>query len=400
MVGKPPTLNFEQRQLILKHIEKHPEKGLTELFADQSLRPLLPRTKTERSAFSQYRCRRLRDRKSPLLSAQRKYVQTCLEHKVLINTENLRLRTIESELEHLNMSMLESKDEEYYNKLLNARKKPTALPMKSTESNPFSSSIAGDTEESNNLGKKIVLHLHGGLIFVLLWIDAKVDAGSYELKICDDGYGVIERKKKPAPSSARELIEGLYPSWAHNETNFVVKALNEEISRQAPEPNEWEEQTIIVFQEEVMRDFYDMEGNTVSTGRYYQSEDGRQMLSFFLQTVASQKKQTEAVVFEMAANSGLSVDLDMDDHVTVSNSELLEEVDARMMAQAARLVRQAEESEQRMKDQMAQQMNMLSQMMTQQMGEQFAKLQMNSQQQQHLYPDNSSPVFPDQAGSS
>ena len=268
----------------------------------------------------------------------------------------------------------------------------TPKPMK-----PPSNITVNAWTQDNNLGDKWVMYLRDGHIFLVLWTDAKLDAGSYEIKLADDGFSLVERKRKPAPTNAEEMLGGLFPEWASDDTNFVVKAVNNEIRAQPPQQDEWEEKVIVEFPEEMMRTFYDVKGKEEGSGRYYQGRDGRQTVAFFLRTVASQKKKPNALQFKSAADAiNAAAADDMDEEVTVTNAELLDEVEARIQNNSNTLLYETQQSEARIQKQVEDQLGNFSQQMMMQMTKQFADMmnQMQQQgQQQHTPPPQRSSEF-------
>jgi hypothetical protein len=137
-MAKKSSLTFEQRQLILRHIETDPNCTLKSLFATEDPRHLLPTTTKERRPLTQFRTKNICKRKSQRKVEQRLYVELCIKHQVPINKakndEHLRIieEDIKSEIyiEHEddiksynNNMATPDKSEEAYNKMLDARTK-------------------------------------------------------------------------------------------------------------------------------------------------------------------------------------------------------------------------------------------------------------------------------------
>jgi hypothetical protein len=234
-------------------------------------------------------------------------------------------------------------------------------------------------DASNELGDKIICYLPGGLVFFVIWIDSKLDERIMEVKVTEDGMGVVGRKKKPCPNSGGHIIDSMY-SWAGDGSNFVVKQLDDEVNRLKEQVMtngaEWSEELICVLREECLTDFVDIRGNPSGMVQYKQDSMGRQQVCFFLKTAKMQKKVAKAAVFETRARArshsdgfGGMMD-DLDDEETVLTQDYKEEVDQKMMQQQQQFATAMKQQQQQMDATAA----LLSQLMGQ--------MQVNNSQQQ------------------
>jgi hypothetical protein len=252
-----------------------------------------------------------------------------------------------------------------------ARKMPSTRPRRTPSS--MTSRTSTPYDPSNELGKKIVCYLHGGLVFCLFWIDSILDKNVMEIKVTDDGEGIVKRSKKPTPQNGAALLNSLY-GWAKESSNFVVKQLDDEVERlkteMASASDEWDEELLASLNEECLSDFCDVNGNKSGLIQYRQDELGRQYVCFFLKTVSSQKKATKAGVFRNTiANDGDMAD-DLDDEETITTQDYKEEMELRMQQQQQQFDSAMQQQQQ--------QMNTTTEILSQLMGQ----LQMNKEQQQ------------------
>jgi hypothetical protein len=230
--------------------------------------------------------------------------------------------------------------------------------------------VGGDNE--NALGEKIVVYLPDGFVFVLLWVDARLDKDILQFIVSEDGKSIIQRKKKPLPTSASHMLQMVY-GFARDPKHMVVAQVEAELLRLKAEarPNkEWDEQTIVVFNEEVLKTFYDHKGADTNQIQYHRDQaDGRQWISFFVKTLRAQ----DAPKVGDFCNDDQGMADDDDDELTTSTAELRQEMDERIARLEGSMTQKNE------------QMMRQSQEATRQMFEQFMNMNMannNNQQQQ------------------
>jgi len=156
---------------------------------------------------------------------------------------------------------------------------PTKLK---TKKGSRSSYVGGDNE--NALGEKVVVYLPDGFVFCVVWVDARLDNNNLQILIGEDGMGIVQRKKKPLPTSATQMLGQIY-RFANDPKHMVVAQIEAELNRLkiAALPNkEWDEETIVDLKEEVLKIFYDVHGTATNQIQYHRdSADGRQWISFF-----------------------------------------------------------------------------------------------------------------------
>ena len=198
------------------------------------------------------------------------YVRKCILSGVQVNPSETRLYNIYCEAKR-NMAPTFS----------SPQKPPNEIKISSPPRSSGATNNGTWTQESI-MGDLWVMHLGEGHIFVVHWTDARLDAGSYEICVSDDGHSLVEQKRKPSPTTAKDMLEGLFPEWAGDDTNFVVKAINSQLQADPPRQDEWEEKIIVEFSEEVMRSFYNVKGKEETSGRYHQGGMVAKLLpSFF-----------------------------------------------------------------------------------------------------------------------
>ena len=160
--------------------------------------------------------------------------------------------------------------------------KPTPSVVASTRPNPKTK--MSKTILENKIGESIVLKLTAGLYFVLLWIDTKLDNDTVELKVSDNGKMVIKRTKKPTDNNAILLLWDL--GYGFDKKHVVTANLQDELDRLLKDrKEEWDEESLIVMEEEVVREFVDEDGTPTKNIGYSPDKDGRFRVSFFLQSV-------------------------------------------------------------------------------------------------------------------
>ena len=173
----------------------------------------------------------------------------------------------------------------------------------------------------NEIGDSIVLKLTSGLYFVLLWIDTKLDTDMVELKVSDNGKMIIKRTKKPTDDSALKLLRDL--GYGFDRKHVVTANLQDELDRlNKARTEEWDEECLIVMDEEVVREFVDEDGTPTKRIGYSPDADGRYRVSFFLQSV---KYNTGTPLkFRLATpNQG---DVDFEDQTVSDIDEVRDEI--------------------------------------------------------------------------
>jgi hypothetical protein len=121
----------------------------------------------------------------------------------------------------------------------------TPTKSKIKQKGPRLSHVGGDN--GNALGEKVVVYLPDGYIFCVLWVDAKLDNNILQILVSEDGKKIIQRKKKPFPKSASQMLSQIY-RFANDPKHMVVAHVESELNRLkvGAQPNkEWEEETIV-----------------------------------------------------------------------------------------------------------------------------------------------------------
>lgn len=144
----------------------------------------------------------------------------------------------------------------------------------------------------NCLGKQLLLTLPKGLIFCVIWVDSKLS--NLNPFITGDGMEVKVRSRKPCPANAAALIP--HYDWATDDTNYVVAALDEELTRLKPDddaPPENNDLARVRLPEEVIKSFVNHKGVPVTESQlqHYTNPAGQQIITFFLKTVAAHQSQ-------------------------------------------------------------------------------------------------------------
>jgi hypothetical protein len=169
-----------------------------------------------------------------------------------------------------------------YNSPIKSNKKKAAPPRNSY--------IGGDN--GNALGEKVVVYLPDGYIFCVFWVDSNLDNSILQFLVSDDGRKIIQRKKKPLPTSASAMLGQVY-NFARDPKHMVVAQVEAELNRLkigAQRDKEWDEETIVDLKEEVLKVFYDVNGLGTNQIQYHRDRvDGRQWISFFVKTVRAQE---------------------------------------------------------------------------------------------------------------
>jgi hypothetical protein len=220
-----------------------------------------------------------------------------------------------------------------------------------------------------------------------------LDNDILQFLVSDDGKRIVQRKKKPIPPSASEMLSEVY-RFASDAKHMVVAQVEAELNRLkiAAQPNkEWDEETIVVLKEEVLKIFYDVHGTATNQIKYHRDAiDGRQWISFFLKTVRAQ---------EVPKVSTYSNDEGMADDDEVTADEIRQEMNDRLRRMDAesgeRLRQMSDEMTRRTEDLLRRgQDDMLQN--TQRMLEQFMQMNManNPNQQQPQQPQQPRPDVP------
>jgi hypothetical protein len=270
---------------------------------------------------------------------------------------------------------------------------PTKLVNRRPQRTPTRTpTTATNFDANNDLGDKVVCYLPGGLVFFLIWIDSKLDERIMQVKVTEDGMGVLRRKKKPCPNSGGQMIDSMY-KWAGDGSNFVVKQLDDEINRLKEEvmtnAGEWKEEVICQLREECLTDFVDIRGNPSGMVQYKQDSMGRQLIGFFLKTANSQKKVAKAAVFESksrASSTSERMDDFDDDEETVMTQDYKDEMELKMIQQQERFSTAMKQQQQQMDQTAALLSQLMGQMqVTNQQQQQAAEQRAAQQQQDHQH---------------
>jgi hypothetical protein len=269
---------------------------------------------------------------------------------------------------------------------------PTKLVNRRPQRTPTRTpTTATNFDANNDLGDKVVCYLPGGLVFFLIWIDSKLDERIMQVKVTEDGMGVLRRKKKPCPNSGGQMIDSMY-KWAGDGSNFVVKQLDDEINRLKEEvmtnAGEWKEEVICQLREECLTDFVDIRGNPSGMVQYKQDSMGRQLIGFFLKTANSQKKVAKAAVFESKSRASTSERMDDfdDDEETVMTQDYKDEMELKMIQQQERFSTAMKQQQQQMDQTAALLSQLMGQMqVTNQQQQQAAEQRAAQQQQDHQH---------------
>ena len=130
-------------------------------------------------------------------------------------------------------------------------------------------------ETMNQLGKRIVLKLPGGLYFCICWVESILDPDILQIVVAEDGMSVLEKNKVPEPKTAKDLVS-MY-DWSSQKNNLVVKHLDGELRRlkaELKEESKWVTKVLIETDEEIIRKFVDIDGNPTNHIESKTDEDG------------------------------------------------------------------------------------------------------------------------------
>ena len=315
-----PLVPKQARYYCLKSIEE--QKSLEDLIVnqDERLRILGASKSKERRAVTNFRNNKLKAR----ASRPETYVKSCIAHSVPIREGDTYLKPIEQKIMGGKEDPDYSEDQSLLNKMLkNNGAKPDktvsapAAPKRTTRA-ATSSKTSTSSMSNNKLGKQIVLKMPGGIIFVILWIDAKLNQKTLKFMVSDDGMSLLQQKKHPLPKSASKLLS-VY-KWGNRKKHTTVETLQDELDRLSAGLNKedmWEETVVLNFQEAMLPQFYNDRGQPLGTIQYDVDSAGRQFILFHLKTVAAHKKAPEAGIFSNNSRSlkknRNSMDVDTDD---------------------------------------------------------------------------------------
>jgi hypothetical protein len=153
------------------------------------------------------------------------------------------------------------------------------------------------TMTRNDIGKVLVTKVADDIYWVIAWVEQKLDKRILEV-ILEPRQAKL-RKKKPKirepQKDAMDILEDIGYSLAREKNHVVVaafaKTLRQVKSRQEAErEDDWAEEVLCDFPEDMQVDFVDENGRNNSTVAYDIDEDGRQRIAFFVKTVASHDK--------------------------------------------------------------------------------------------------------------
>ena len=192
-------------------------------------------------------------------------------------------------------------------------------------------------------GKIISIYLPNGIIFGTAWV-ATLDPNIFEIVIAEDGMSVLQKTKTPDPKSAKELLVSMY-DWASDENNMVVQHLNAVLKRLHKEltpSKKWDTRVLMRTQEEVIREFVDINGKPTSHIPHTIDADGRQRICFFLKTLRAHEqvpRPAKFVGFNGASPRTFDTDDDdisLDDSCSHGNAASVQaEVDGKLNKMAA-----------------------------------------------------------------
>lgn len=273
-------------------------------------------------------------------------------------------------------------------------------PNKTTASPPIAKKQLTVSKAKNSMGRRIVTTLPNGLIACIVWVDTKLD--NMHVVVSQDGFSIKKATKKPKQETAQDLLSKF--SWSRDKNNAVVMALNAELDeiKDDSDPNE---ATIITVDEEVVRDFYDCNGEP-SKIDWTIDDDGYQYITFYLKTVKSFKQSGKGSFKKYDNIAGMDIGGN-DDGSCLFEEQTVDEVRAEMndlradLAEQHRLQmdinRQQMEQQRLQMDQQRAQMEQQQQQMQQQMQMQMQMIQ--GMMQHAMPPTPSQPPLPDGAAS-
>ena len=326
-VSRPTALSERVQYLVLDSIEREVPLEFFFYSTAEAAQVLGTPGSKERRAATNYRCNRQRTRKK----WPRHYVKKCLELGVQIREGDIFLNKIEQELK-LNMSPVKNNKDPDYSEdqsLLDGVMKkeqrkakppppPTSSAMKLRSPAATKSSNLHPAQKENELGKQIVLKMPGGILFCILWIDAKLNAKTLKFMVSHDGMSLIQQKKMPLPKSASKLLR-VY-KWGGQKKHTTVETLQDELARLThglSKEDMWEPTEVLHFSEAMLPEFYNDRGQPHGTIQYDVDSAGRQFILFHLKTVAAHQKAPEAGIFSnshgRSRKKRYSMDVDTDD---------------------------------------------------------------------------------------
>jgi hypothetical protein len=192
-------------------------------------------------------------------------------------------------------------------------------------------------------GKIISIYLPNGIIFGTAWV-ATLDPNIFEIVIAEDGMSVLQKTKTPDPESAKELLVSMY-NWASDENNMVVQHLNAVLKRLRKEltpATKWDTRVLMKTQEEVIREFVDINGKPTSHIPHTIDADGRQRICFFLKTLKAHEQVPRPAKFVGVNGASTRTtdtnddDISLDDSSSYGNAASVQaEVDLKLNKMAA-----------------------------------------------------------------
>jgi len=180
---------------------------------------------------------------------------------------------------------------------------------------------------NNLLGKKIVVPLTKGRIFVAVWVNSKL--ANEEIIISKDGCSVYQRSKEPHPVDASELLA--HCTWGGDPENVIVSTVDKELQQLLPnggDPDKWITKEIVTLEEEVVRSFVDTTGKTSNHIGHNVDKDGKRYITFFLKTMKSHRKAPSKGIYTNNNSGNGPTGMDVGDGLSMSGDDgcsLLEE---------------------------------------------------------------------------
>jgi len=262
------------------------------------------------------------------------------------------------------------------------RSEPSGNKPKTTSTNSNSKSTMS---KKNSLGKRLIVGLPKGLIFIVVWVDSKLS--NLDVIISEDGFSVKQKSKKPYPKNASNLLS--HYTWSADEENVVVSTVDDIIDNLKDPKDQWTESEIVALEDEVIRSFVDHRGRPTNHIGYNTDDDGRQIVTFFLKTVKAHQTIPSKGKFTNNGPSGMDVGDDggsdggsMFEETVDDTEEVRAEFDAKISDLADRMANA-------MGDHMRQSQKQMQDMMAffqQNMVHQNIKQQQQQQQQQQQFP--------------
>jgi len=248
----------------------------------------------------------------------------------------------------------------------------------------------------NGIGTKIVIPLPNGKIFVLLWID-----GGATLRISTDGMSILQETEKPNPSNAQDLLRGLFPGWADQETNYVVVAVNKELkSLKKTNKRDSDIKVVVEFDEPVMNTFFHVDGQLDDRDQpsTFIDDDGRQSMAFFVQTLSSHRLEDVQKEFSsppVSSRTRSNTPMDQDSNMEARLNNFNQEMRAGMQLMQQTMATTMQQFQQAQQQQIQQQQQHMQQMQQQQQQAQQQQMQMHADQmqQQQMQADEVQSVY-------